>query len=44
VTGVQTCALPIFVMYAAALLVSERLYMRGSVSWKGRLYGVNRDS
>jgi len=31
-------------LYAAALLASERRYMRGQVSWKGREYPVNRDS
>ncbi|MBZ5661267.1 MAG: glycosyltransferase [Acidobacteriia bacterium] len=36
--------LPAVAMYAAALLVSERLYMQGSVGWKGRKIPVNRDS
>ncbi len=35
--------LPAVALYAAALLVSERLYVRGSVGWKGREYSVNRD-
>lgn len=35
--------LPAVAMYAAALLVSERLYVRGIVGWKGREYSVNRD-
>jgi len=30
-------------LYAAALLTSEWRYARGSVSWKGREYTVNRD-
>ena len=36
--------LPAVAMYAAALLVSERLHVQGSVGWKGREYSVNRDS
>jgi glycosyltransferase involved in cell wall biosynthesis len=36
--------LPGVAMYAAALLVSERLYVQGSVGWKGREYPVARDS
>ncbi len=32
--------LPAVAMYAAALLVSERLYLQGSVAWKGREYSV----
>jgi GT2 family glycosyltransferase len=31
-------------LYAAALLTSEWRYARGSVSWKGREYPVNRES
>jgi hypothetical protein len=31
-------------LYAAALLISEWRYQRGSVAWKGREYPVNRDS
>src|ERR1035437_6940617 len=31
------------VLYAMALLVSERLYVQGSVGWKGREYPVGRD-
>jgi glycosyltransferase involved in cell wall biosynthesis len=34
--------LPGVAMYAAALLVSERLYVQGSVGWKGRKISVNR--
>jgi hypothetical protein len=36
--------LPGVAMYAAALLVSERLYMQGSVGWKGRKVSVSRGS
>jgi glycosyltransferase involved in cell wall biosynthesis len=36
--------LPAVVLYAMALLVSERLYVQGSVGWKGREYPVTRDS
>jgi glycosyltransferase involved in cell wall biosynthesis len=36
--------LPAVFLYAAALLSSERLYVRGSVGWKGREYSVSRDS
>lgn len=36
--------LPAVAMYAAALLVSERLYLRGSVEWKGREYPVSRSA
>jgi len=35
---------PAVALYAAALLTSEWRYARGSVSWKGREYPVNRDS
>jgi len=35
--------LPAVILYAAALLVSERLYVQGSVGWKGREYPVIRD-
>lgn len=36
--------LPAVALYAASLLNSEWRYARGSVAWKGREYGVNRDS
>jgi glycosyltransferase involved in cell wall biosynthesis len=36
--------LPGVALYATALLASERRYMRGSVTWKGREYPVSRDS
>jgi len=36
--------LPAVFLYAMALLSSERLYVRGSVDWKGRAYPVSRDS
>ncbi len=36
--------LPAVAMYAAALLASERLYLRGSVEWKGREYPVSRSA
>jgi len=35
--------LPAVVLYVAALLASERLYVQGSVGWKGREYRVNRE-
>jgi glycosyltransferase involved in cell wall biosynthesis len=34
--------IPAVALYAAALLGSERFYMRGSVAWKGREYPVSR--
>ena len=34
--------LPAVTLYAMALLVSERQYLRGTVGWKGRDYAVNR--
>jgi len=34
--------LPAAAMYGLALLVSERLYVQGSVGWKGREYSVSR--
>jgi glycosyltransferase involved in cell wall biosynthesis len=36
--------LPAVVLYAMALLTSERHYVQGSVGWKGREYPVRRDS
>ena len=35
---------PAVALYAAVLLTSEWRYARGRVTWKGRAYGVNRDS
>lgn len=35
--------IPAVALYAAALLASERRYIRGSVTWKGREYPVPRD-
>jgi glycosyltransferase involved in cell wall biosynthesis len=36
--------IPAVALYAATLLASEWRYARGSVSWKGRQYPVERDS
>jgi glycosyltransferase involved in cell wall biosynthesis len=35
--------LPAVAMYSLAVLTSERLYLQGSVAWKGRGYAVNHD-
>jgi glycosyltransferase involved in cell wall biosynthesis len=43
-SGLVLYYVPAVALYAAVLLTSEWRYARGSVSWKGREYPVNRES